>query len=653
MSKFLVSMYCVFLMFAVISISHGDARKDEPRAVMTPSPCSILLVDDDNNDPDVQGYFTEALSVMGYTYTVFEVGTGSQNGPASTVMANYDVVIWFSGDKYDSGGGYAGPNAYDEGQLTTYLQGGGSLFLSCQDYLDDMGLTTFGQTYLGISSFGLNASIDPLYGQSGDPVGQGLGPIELTYPTDFIAYPDHLTPQSFASTAFKDIFGQPACIDVDGAGWRTVFFCHPWPPIYNNSLTDGRAVLQAVLDFLCPPGEPTVTPTTTPTPEFSHTPTETPTITPTPLPFSVLLVDDDDDAPDVRMYYTQALTKIGYEYTVYEVGSAGQDGPDAGTLAAYDVVIWFSGDKWSFEDDFAGPNAADEAALTTYLNNGGRLFLNSQDYLWDMGLTTFGQNYLGVSSFDSDSAIEPMIGVSGDPVGGPFGTVFCTFPTGFIPTGDRLTPWAISSTAFNDSQGYPICLDAQNDNWKTVFFAVSWVPAYFEDASVGEAVLESVMNYLLQDNGTLNGHVTLERPGTTPPHASWSVPLTVTLCVGGTSVHDYSCNSDTSGNFSLPLPPGTYDVLVKNSHSLAVKSSNVVISAGTPTVVDFGTVPEGDIDDNNVVLSSDFFILRGAYNTAPGDPGYDARADLNHDDLVTSTDFFLLRTHYNQSGEGC
>ncbi|HSJ56043.1 MAG TPA: M28 family peptidase, partial [Anaerolineae bacterium] len=148
---------------------------------LEPLPC-ILLVDDDNNLPDVRPYYQAALDALDYEYDVFVASGGS--GPSAGEMEGYDVVIWFSGDAFSSGDPAAGPNAEDEVALAAYLDGGGSLFLSSQDYLYDMGLTSFGQSYLGIGSYTSDdGNATTKYGVAGDPVGGGLGPYPLTYPS--------------------------------------------------------------------------------------------------------------------------------------------------------------------------------------------------------------------------------------------------------------------------------------------------------------------------------------------------------------------------------------------------------------------------------------------------------------------------------------
>ena len=135
----------------------------------------VLLIDDDNESPDVRPFYVAALNNLGYSYDVFEVGVGSENGPSAAQMSQYDVVIWFSGDKHGGGAPSAGPNAQDETELETYLLNGGGLFLSSQDYLSDMGATYFAVNFLGVNSFNADLNYPPIYGQANDPVGGYFG----------------------------------------------------------------------------------------------------------------------------------------------------------------------------------------------------------------------------------------------------------------------------------------------------------------------------------------------------------------------------------------------------------------------------------------------------------------------------------------------
>ena len=109
----------------------------------------------------------------------------------------------------------------------------------------------------------------------------------------------------------------------------------------------------------------------------------------------VLLVDDDQDGPDVRIYYTSALDELDATYEVWDVATQGD--PSAGDLMGYQMVIWFTG--YPRNDTFTSAN---EAAVATYLDAEGRFWLVSEDYLYDRGLTSFGQTRLRIGSYTSD-----------------------------------------------------------------------------------------------------------------------------------------------------------------------------------------------------------------------------------------------------------
>jgi len=221
-------------------------------------PC-ILLVDDDNNSPDTLPYFTAALDTMGLDYDIFDTGGGA--GPDLAGLLGYKMVFWFSGDTF---GGTAGPGSGDEANLADYLDAGGNLFLSSQDYLYDFGLTPFGQNYLGIASFTSDSGdATGILGVAGDPIGGGLGPFSLTYPSGFSDYGDVVNQGAGASLAFKGSNNSKNLdVDKDGGTWKTVFFGTDWVPLYNNNAANGITVLQRIVDWFggCePPVQTTLT----------------------------------------------------------------------------------------------------------------------------------------------------------------------------------------------------------------------------------------------------------------------------------------------------------------------------------------------------------------------------------------------------------
>lgn len=143
---------------------------------------------------------------------------------------------------------------------------------------------------------------------------------------------------------------------------------------------------------------------------------------------------------------------------------------------------------------------------------------------------------------------------------------------------------------------------------------------------------------------TIQGSVNLQgRP--TPPHARWSVPLTVTVC--GTP---YLVTSDTSGNFAVAgLTAGNCDIAIRNTHTLSNIRRNYTLVNGVNTI-NMGELKEGDANGDDRVNSSDFLLLRGSYFKSVGQAGFVDGADFNEDDVVNSSDFLLLRSNYFQNG---
>ncbi len=230
-------------------------------------------------------------------------------------------------------------------------------------------------------------------------------------------------------------------------------------------------------------------------------------------------MDDDNNSPDTRPFFTAALGTMGIDYDVFDTG--GGNGPDLAGLLGYKMVFWFSGDAFG---STAGPNATDEANLTAYLDAGGNLFLSSQDYLYDWGLTPFGLNYLGIASFTSDSGdATSMVGLAGDPIGGGLGPFSLTYPSGYSDYGDIVNPATGASAAFKaNNNANKLDVDKTNGTWHTVFFGTDWVALYNNNAANGVTVLTRIVDWFggcEPPASTLHlRRLTIRQVTTTPPY---------------------------------------------------------------------------------------------------------------------------------------
>jgi len=179
---------------------------------------------------------------------------------------------------------------------------------------------------------------------------------------------------------------------------------------------------------------------------------------PQPMVIESILLVDDDGGPnnggtylDIQSYYTAALTAAGYSFDLFVVNwstvTPPQSGPTADSMSHYDCVIWFTGETWGYYGvDVLTAN--DEDHLASYLDAGGTLFLNAQDYLWasypTAGSFTPGQfpyDYLGVASAAQDQWTPPtsVAGATGSYATGLSYSVTNPYPTATLWV-DQLNP---------------------------------------------------------------------------------------------------------------------------------------------------------------------------------------------------------------------
>jgi hypothetical protein len=183
----------------------------------------VLLVDDDDNSPDVRSTYTQTLDALGVAYDVWDTNN-SDNEPDSIQLGPYSAVIWFTGEEY---GGAAGPGAAAETALASWLgRSSGCLLISSQDYHYDRGLTDFMSTALGVASVDDDVSQSSVTGAGS--VFSGVGPFTLSYP--FTNYSDVVLPAAGAEVAFTGDEGS-AAVDRRTAASLTSFWGFPFEAI--------------------------------------------------------------------------------------------------------------------------------------------------------------------------------------------------------------------------------------------------------------------------------------------------------------------------------------------------------------------------------------------------------------------------------------
>jgi hypothetical protein len=209
-----------------------------------------LLVDDDNDAPDLIGSFTTLLGNADLAFDLVDTaGTDSNEPDTLAELTPYKLVVWFTGDLFGSpaGTGPAGPGGAAETALGQWLDldTGNCLILDSQDYLYDNNVTAFGTSYLGIQS--RNDDENHTTVAARNFFGTTVYP--LSYPAGFSVFSDVVTPTTSALVAYHGTGGTStgaASIYKDGDGWRTIFLT---AALEAYAPASRQAVFQRMVDY--------------------------------------------------------------------------------------------------------------------------------------------------------------------------------------------------------------------------------------------------------------------------------------------------------------------------------------------------------------------------------------------------------------------
>jgi uncharacterized repeat protein (TIGR01451 family) len=496
-------------------------------------------------------YYRQALDELRYTYDLWTVRDPIDGVPAEGDLLPYDIVFWSSPE--DS------PGYLDESDvLVTYLESGGSLFLSGQDvaYYDDYYpfiYAPYFRSYLKANYVTDDSEVRYL---TGVPGGLFDG---LTFDIGGPGGADNQFAPDEISVLASDYASSIVSYNGGGSGGQQVGQCLNYRTIYLShgfeAITDAAARTEVISRSIAwlsgPPGAAGVelTPgdqslvgnfgqTVTHTlrvrnlaeiggdTDFTITPdghtwatsidTDHVTLGPcesalvdiavqvpsvvewaasdsttvtvesvaavamatreTRAPAPVLLVDDDRWY-NVEDHYQNALDANGVPYDVWQIPwnfSIGDVAvaPPSTTLRMYPVVVWFSAYDW-----YQPLTSADEERLADYLEGGGRLYYNGQDYLFRSdGPNDFARDYLGVADYTEDFTSTSVLGLIGNPIGSYSGPYDLAYP--YKNFSDALTPTASADVAFVGQEGQPNAVtnigpsrQGGDVSWRTTFFA--------------------------------------------------------------------------------------------------------------------------------------------------------------------------------------
>ncbi len=201
-----------------------------------------LVVDGDLGAPNVESYYENALTTA---YSYWDLSADPVL-PASMLTA-HKKVIWFTGNAYP------GPITPYESELAAFLDGGGRLFMSGQDILDQSaGTTAFVHDYLHINWDGTDSQNDlptsAVHGVAGNAVTGGIGTVALDHSVLNASYEDQVTPISPATAAFTDDTSAPDALTVTAGAYKVVFLGFPFEAY--GSAADKADLMGRVLSYL-------------------------------------------------------------------------------------------------------------------------------------------------------------------------------------------------------------------------------------------------------------------------------------------------------------------------------------------------------------------------------------------------------------------
>jgi hypothetical protein len=125
--------------------------------------------------------------------------------------------------------------------------------------------------------------------------------------------------------------------------------------------------------------------------------------------FPILFIDDSPDIFGNAELLASALDSLGYDVVYYDAAGTSTT-PDSATYSNFSMVIWHTSTNGAANQLWNG-NDTDNAALESYLDHGGKLWLIGNDFLYDrygtpphaFSGTDFPLKYLGISSYDVQS----------------------------------------------------------------------------------------------------------------------------------------------------------------------------------------------------------------------------------------------------------
>ncbi len=176
-------------------VSNGGAYTASGSLTLVVGQRELLYVDSDNENTETR--ITAALDAWGRSYVRWNTyEPGNAVVPLDT-LRSYRMVLWASGDQNNSS-----ITADNRINLASYLDEGGALLFSGENYLSAYAADDFTSDYLHVASHTISISGSQVVGEAGDPISDGMS-VTLSYPAGLSQYPDRINPDAEAAVVFR------------------------------------------------------------------------------------------------------------------------------------------------------------------------------------------------------------------------------------------------------------------------------------------------------------------------------------------------------------------------------------------------------------------------------------------------------------------
>jgi uncharacterized repeat protein (TIGR01451 family) len=188
------------------------------------APAPVLLVDDDLFY-EQRPIYRAALAEAGIPYDEWQtcpaIGTCRDNSPPREILSRYPIVVWWTG--FDL---FRPVLSNEEATLQDYLEGGGRLFLSSQDFLHYHHPNAFTRHFLGVLDYMESVTTTVVQGVPGDPLAGWLAPVPLDFP--YSNHSDGVMPLPGADVCLRSENRDGTAISHRSASHAAVLFSFPF-----------------------------------------------------------------------------------------------------------------------------------------------------------------------------------------------------------------------------------------------------------------------------------------------------------------------------------------------------------------------------------------------------------------------------------------